>query len=963
MTMDERVINGHIADALNELAPPGYAFKAERHSTARKGHTVPDILVTMPYGLRSIIELEYNLPALGDAKAKTGYEFRDVTNLPLKSVIALGIPKYLGDIDNPVQRRAALKTPEPQFLMQIVTGTSPENITGIVPEEPLLVSLQDLVQYCWLTAIPEDYSREKLNEIIAELTAAQKQLIKALESAPPEIQGKIIAKYNPDNETQLAGAVGNIIGTLSSMTQLHLSLKKWASAITSQVKPLAHPDLWQAGPPYDALPYQIAREWRLIEDIDYEPLSTLAAEMMEDQDLSSHLGPILRVIHQTLEKYIISGIAATTNVAAEVWQSLIPDRDQRAAYYTKPATAEILTNLTIPCLAGDFSSVQYNEICAGTGTLARATEENLRFRHYAGVEPPADGKTPKPSIHATRMEEKIQLTDLNPQSISVATANMASLEPETPFKSSKIFAIATHGGAMNYLSEKGIADMSQKLRGSHGELGAMVTLLPNTAGLCCNNDPYFRPRGGAASPIDSKAMKAYKAYAEKKVKGVVNGQAGLATFMHAIEHFMLADQAPHGKVLPLTAAHAESWKGFRKNFENEYKDIIAVCTAAGDGASMSADTTLQEMLLIGVKTKEEQADPTVTCVNLTQPFATRVEAKIFADAIRQELAAGKEEGQITLGSSYTIGTYYRMTDLGQGKPWSALGSSGSFTILTDKITKGYAWNPATNKATPFALPMTTLSGVSAKGPTHHLLGCIPASRDPRGAFTMIPKEKAESFLNPSLWGIDAEIQTAITVQPTHYGKPRSTPEEAERMLETAGNFHISRGLGSAQKIAVAYTETPCMGSSSYTTLYTKDPTVIKAITMFLNSTYGLLIRIGYGQTTMPGRMRIQVKAIDDHPIPDFNANTPEALNARQIAENNFERLRQIKLDRIALAAIDKNRKEIDQIVTEMLGLPWNISTENMLDNWRRLMCQQPTIHANNQTVLKALKQHKIIPSE
>ena len=154
-----------------------------------------------------------------------------------------------------------------------------------------------------------------------------------------------------------------------------------------------------------------------------------------------------------------------------------------------------------------------------------------------------------------------------------------------------------------------------------------------------------------------------------------------------------------------------------------------------------------------------------------------------------------------------------------------------------------------------------------------------------------------------------------------------------------------------------------MGSSSYTTLYTKNPAVIKAITLFLNSTYGLLIRIGYGQTTMPGRMRIQVKAIDDHPIPDFSVDTPEALTARQIAENKFERLRQIKLDRIALAAIDKNRKEIDQVVTEMLGVPWNISTENMLDNWRRLMCQQPTIHANNQTVLKALKKHKIIPSE
>ena len=964
MTMDERVINGHIADALNELAPPGYAFKAERHSTARKGHTVPDILVTMPYGLRSIIELEYNLPALGDAKTKTGYEFRDVTNLPLKSVIALGIPKYLGDIDNPVQRRAALKNPEPQFLMQIVTGTSPENITGIVPEEPLLVSLQDLVQYCWLTAIPEDYSQEKLAEIIAELKRAYCQLLDSLKTASSAAQERLIAAYNPDNETKLEGVAGNLLGTLASMTQLHLSLKKWAPAALQEVKPLDSPELWQVQEPHDALPFLIAREWRKIEHIDYKPLSSMAAAMLENPDLSAHLGPILRLTHQTLERYIGSGISATTNVAAEIWQSLIPDRDQRAAYYTKPATAELLTNLTIPLLTGDLSQINYNEICAGTGTLARAAEENLRFRHYAGVELPPDGKTPKPSIHARRMENHIQLTDINPQSISVATANMASLEPEAPFRHSTIFAIPAHGGALNYLSKNGIADMSTKLQGSHGELGAMMTLLPGVAGLCCNNDPYFRPRSGAANPIDSKEMKGYKAYGEKKVKGVINGQAGLATYMHTIEHFMLADQAAHGKVLPLTAAHAESWKGFRRNIENEYREVTVLCTAASDGASMSADTNLQEMLLTGTKTQKDAGDHAVACINLTKPFATRVEAKIFADAIRQELNKNLPEGEILIGKNQSIGTYHRMTELGKGQPWSSLGSSGPFTLLTDKATKGYAWDPSTGKSLPFALEMTTLSGVSAKGPTHDLLGCIPASRDPRGAFTMIPKEKAESYQNPAMWSANAEEQTAITVKPTHYGKPRGSSEEAERMLQTAGQFHLSRGLRmSAQKCAVVHTKSPCLGGSGWNTMKAPQESVLKALALFLNSAYGILIRTGYGQSTMLGRASIQIKAIDGHPVPDFAAATPAGDHARAVAEANFDRLRQLNLKRIALAAIDDNRAEIDRVVTEMLGLPWNDSIEKMLKEWRSLMCQQPTIHANNQETLKTLKEHKIIPSE
>ena len=90
----------------------------------------------------------------------------------------------------------------------------------------------------------------------------------------------------------------------------------------------------------------------------------------------------LRAVKDAVSQYIQAGVSATTNIAAEIWQSLIPDRDQRAAYYTKPSTAELLANITTRRLS-DPHGAKYNEVCAGTGTLARATEENIRFRHYA----------------------------------------------------------------------------------------------------------------------------------------------------------------------------------------------------------------------------------------------------------------------------------------------------------------------------------------------------------------------------------------------------------------------------------------------------------------------------------------------------------------------------------------------------------------------------------------------------
>ena len=957
MAMDEKALNAFIAQALERQAPRGYQVQVEQHGQARLGNTSPDIVVHMPYGLRTIVETEYDAPAIGDAKTRLGYEFNDYT-LPMKSVLAVGIPRHLGDLRFADLDRELLSD-NPQFLMQVVTGRS-ENDPDIqiTPAQPIPVSVRDLAQYAWLAAIPEAYAAAMIDEVVSKLKTAQNELSWRLRLSSDLTQGRLLDRYgNHDSHSGMDGVAGNVVGTLASMVQLHINLKQWGNL--DYARDIADPELWQIVEPYFAIPSFIAREWRKIEAVDYMPLSTIAARMLEDSELGPRTGSTLWLIHNAMALYLQTGISATTNVAAEIWQSLIPDRDQRAAYYTKPAVAELLANLTTARLSKP-AAARYNEVCAGTGTLARATEENIRFRHYAN---PDNGKD---SIHARRMERCIQLTDINPQSVSVATANMASLEPETSFGASSIFAITAAGGSLNFLTREGVADMGGELVGRNGAQSEMLVIDPRTVGIICNNDPYFRPRGGAKSPIDSKAMAAYRRHANRRVKDVANGQAGLATFMHVIEHEMLGKGCPHGKVLPLTAAHAETYTGFRRNIENEYCDVIAISTASGDGASMSADTGIQEMLLVGTKHKPpngsknggQYGDRAVACVNLHTTFENKLQAKMFADAIRRAVAAGPPSGDINVGG--IVGTYYRMTGLGEGKPWSALGISGDYAVLTNHVTQGRAWDPATGRTSDFALPMTTASGVSAIGPTHDLLGCLPGSSAPRGAFTMHPAEKAKSVNNPSLWEIQSGKQIAMTCVPTHYGEPRDDAGAAQRMRQTAGHFHLSRNLSmSSQKIAMAHTEQVCMGGRSWTTI-TADAGVAEAMTLFLNSVYGLLIRIGYGQSTHLGRATIQVRAIDGHPMPDFASDSEAGRRAREIAVDNFDRLRKLPLERISLSVLDANRAEIDRVATLMLGLDWNPETENMLTSWRRLMCLQPGVNANNKETLARLAREGIV---
>ena len=892
-TINERALNGFIADAMQDQAPPGYEIEAEMSGQGKQTGTTPDIVVNMPYNLRTIIETEYGAPALDDAIKRLGYEFKDST-IRMKSVIALGMPRKLGRMKR-AERDAALASDAPQFLMRVVTGECPgdPNI-NIVPDKPVPVSLQDLVQYAWLAAIPEAYAKDVMNDVITDMTAAKQALTDKLNACGPDAQARLTNNYgNHDSANKMESVAGNIVGTLFSMIQLHANLKEWGGDEVQEVLAIDNPELWRKVKPHDGIPARIAREWRKIEAIDYMPLSTIAAQMLENSDISPRIGETLRAIQSAVEEYIQAGVSATTNVAAEIWQSLIPDRDERAAYYTKPATAELLANITTRRLQSPRTA-KYNEICAGTGTLARATEENIRFRHYAQSED-------KTIIHADRMENYIHLTDINPQSISVATANMVSLRPETTFNASAIFAITTSGGALNFLFPQGVSNMIDRLVGYAGEKQEMLTVIPHAFDICNNNDPYFRAQGDAKSPIDSTEMQKYKRAADRLVKGVANGQAGLATFMHVVEHTLLRHKSPHGKVLPLTAAHAQTYTGFRKNIENEYRDIIAICTAAGEGDSMSDDTIIQEMLLIGTKHTPsprplDQNDvPAVTCVNLTRRFETKLDAKMFADAISREIALGKKYGEIAVGS--IAATYYRMEGLGEGNPWSALGSSGAYTILAEYAKKGVAYDPRTGSSTPFALPMATLSDESGVGPTHDLLGHVQASHDPRGAFVMYSRKNTTNRINPSMWHLDAKTQLSITCEPTHYGEPRDDADEAARRLQSAGHFHISRNMSAtSQKIAMCYTEEKCMGGVSWTTIYAPED-VSQSIALFLNSTYGLLIRTCYGYVGgQLGRFRIQVRAIPGHPIPDFAAHTDVAKRARALAAANFDRLRTLPLN-------------------------------------------------------------------
>ena len=256
MPINERALNAYIAQAMEELAPPNYRVDAELQGQGRLDATTPDIVVSMPYGLKTIVETEYGSPAIADATHRLGYEFKD-SDIPIKSVIAVGIPRELGELGH-YERNKSLLIDEPRFLMQVVTGADEDdpNITT-TPESPVPVSLHDIVQYAWLAAVPESYASEVVKDVLARLQAAKLELADRLALAGPDTQAELISKYgNHDSQNRLESVAGNVVGTLASMIQLHMNLERWGSI--GHVLDLDSSELWMRVEPYLGLPYKIA---------------------------------------------------------------------------------------------------------------------------------------------------------------------------------------------------------------------------------------------------------------------------------------------------------------------------------------------------------------------------------------------------------------------------------------------------------------------------------------------------------------------------------------------------------------------------------------------------------------------------------------------------------------------------------------------------------------------------------
>ena len=960
--LHEHTANTAISDWLKEI---GHTWRpdAERNRTLIGSTGRPDIVIRQGNRTPVVIETEFGSPAVGDAAKRLGATLRGQTE-PIGQVIALGIDERCqqDDRERLLQR---LDDNEPIFTLQIVRGEQEAEAKIWPAEQPLVSTPFDLVAYCEYAQVPQIVIEEHSELIAEEIKATGTRLLNIIKSTKRR-GSRTMAKLRELTATDDdESAVANVCAIWLIAIDLQNDLARYSEEM-QEIGLKTTSDL-QAQNMGVLMPQQLLFEWQRIEDVNYEAVMTIAISTLAADNLGPETSSILGKLASLSEQIDGLNVKHVYNFVGELWQRLIKDRKARAANYTRPPIAEMLATASVDrfarCSRFTLRELKLWDAACGTGTLVGAGERALR-RIYV-----RNGGKSQPSLHKERMEQHIFAMDVNSIAGTLTAKRLTDMEVEQAYANSNIAVIDHEAGSLYLLDPE--QTTIKNLLGQGGEAAtpngedepALFGIPLDSMDWALMNPPYSVAHYGAAlvtkglAPLRRKAATARdNIRASARGYTMSSGKAGLASHFGDISNMRLRPGGVYAHVLPLTAAHAESWSAWRTEIETDFDDIVVIANTGQAEHSMSADTGMNEMLVIATK-KAERPDEvgigTITAVALSQP----------PESLEQGYAVGREIAHLPADGDegeFAQGRWVRMKTPRIGFPWFAVGTgSTELAHVADALIGGDYWDPLNRTTSPLALEMTRFDAVAGTGPTHDRIG-HPVNGDGRGAFRWAELKTGEPYpTHISMWHSDAETQRRMLTRPTHGGTP-VRDEKIEELNRYRSQWHFARNIRwTSQALSISHTDVAAHGGGAWNALQVPSEDVGRALALFWNSIFGAIVRHLCAVNTQSGRATIQLDHLAGLPCPDFAADSEAARRALEIAEREFGRLAELELEPFGFCFQDAHRQEIDLVVAEMLGLdPEDKGVRALLDQYRLLFAREPNVNGRKAAILKALKKRE-----
>lgn len=723
-------------------------------------------------------------------------------------------------------------------------------------------------------------------------------------------------------------------------------------------------------------PQRLIDTWNVIlDEINYWPIFDIARSLLEEIPIEQS-SPIIKKLADVALDLIQKGMSAAHDLTGAIFQQMISDRDFLAANYTRPESAALLTCMALqntnqqlhqePCsddneglkyLQNQLTKLRVADLSCGTGTLLVYSYKRLAMLYeHAGLH--------VDTLHPTIMQSVILGCDVLPSAVHLTASALAGLYPGIKFDHTELH-LAKYGiidkiphlGALDLL--EGATLISDHFLGRDSRLtgsgerdtasSMRASISHNSVDYIVMNPPFTRPTNHtrATAMVINPAVAAFvMSDDDQRVLGhklsqlgnntVGNGYAGLGSYFVALADLKLKRGGTLALILPSTILSGSSWQDMRQHIANHYNNIFVISISAHSSKEMSfsSDTDMAEIILIA--TKDNSTDPLPVTnkrgifVTLNRAPNSANESIILAKQILKHDCIAKLESQPVGGSQITFGddVVGSMLSAPMTRPYWQCGQIRDLSLaqflyhLEQGIVKDFRGGSS------YTIPITTMGSLLSsinlsKRTSRRGSNLGVAHRTIKSKFHLQTIDNTTRPAFPCLWSHDRRRETKLIVQPDTELIVKDTTNNGMKYVNNMWRSTSSKICFNytfrynSQQLCVAYLTKLVLGGRSWPNINLRSPEHAKVISIWCNSTFGLLVHWWMASRSQSGRGSLTRTAAIDMPIIDPDGLSNEQINSiKQI----FDRVKDRELLRVNEICNDDTRMYIDHHLSKVLGL-------------------------------------------
>ena len=702
--------------------------------------------------------------------------------------------------------------------------------------------------------------------------------------------------------------------------------------------------------------------WRYVcDNIDYVPVFELAANILDELDYApsdAHKPIIDPLIASMRETRYLQG----HDLSGRLFHTLLTDAKFTGAYYTSIPAATMLARLVfhdwppqVDWKDHEFpAALDVADLACGTGTLLMAVASEVERRHVEA------GGRHAAELHKAMVEQALHGYDVQLSAVHFAATSLAMLNPNIQFDrmNLSVLPLGVEGsnvllGSLEFL-DKDEVEVQYTLPSEHMGTNARSTLdakrvsgngprgaedgvtatLPDID-LAIMNPPFTRSVSGnllfgSLPPADRPKLQKELQNRLKSRQASVTAGLGAAFVATAARKIRPGD-GRLALVLPLTVCTGRSWQQTRALIECEFALDIVIASHDPQRWNFSDSTDLSEALLIATRRHRNgpQTKHRTTFVNLWQNPTNVLDAHRIAQAAVDAAPAylegtgtallevdGRHVGEVlSVPESELIGKKWAGVQFARADV-----TRSALRLLNDNEVRIPGEQETAN------VSLCRLDEIGQIGPD---------VRDIWDGFK--PTDSVTPYA--MVEGHDTNQRRFMTTEPNKYLSALAEPrrgrnlKSAEQLWSRAGHLLVAaRPRLNTMRVA-AILSSEMVLSNVWWSVRTENRCWDKVLTVWLNSSLGLLTFLSIRNTTEGGWVAMKKADLQELPVLDLRLLSQEQI---QGLSDVFDRLSDAEFERLPGMSDCAARRALDDGLSDIMGLP-------RLDGLRALLATEPVV--------------------